>query len=246
MSSEKIPSGDDNANSMLNMTRRDAVGRLLECPISRTIMGDPVSTPIGQTYDLHSLVQAWNGSNNLTVQDPLSRTPHTRMVVANWTIRGFISTMLPEHQITKRDVGNIIFVHGAFEKGYVELQKKDGWWTRADGKELPDWMRKRMGMGGAGTSGARALHSAASTGSVAVPAVDIQVNVSLPSLDAENPRARTALLDELAEVAAQEACALQKEEAELNARVQVQGKSVAVQDKEQGMYDKQFSVSKFA
>ena len=103
-----------------------------------------------------------------------------------------------------------------------------------------------MGMVGVGTSGARALHTAASTGSVAVPAVDIQVNVSLPSLDAENPGARTALLDELAEVAAQEACALQKEEAELNARVQVQGKSVAVQDKEQGMYDKQFSVSKFA
>ena len=179
MSSEKAPSGDDNANSMLDMTRRDAVGRLFECPISRRIMQDPVSTPIGQTYDLHSLMQAWNGSNNLIVKDPLSRTLHTRMVVANWTIRSFISTMLPEHEITSRDVGTIIFVHGAFEKGYVELQKKDGWWMRADGKELPDWMKKRMGMGGGGMSAPRALPSAALTASVAVPAVDVQVGIGI-------------------------------------------------------------------
>ena len=49
------------------------------------------------------------------------------------------------------------------------------------------------------------------------------------------------LLDELAAVAAQEARALQAEEAEINARVQVQSKRAAVQDTEQGMYDEQFS-----
>ena len=51
------------------------------------------------------------------------------------------------------------------------------------------------------------------------------------------------LLDELAEVAAQEARALQAEEAEINARVQVQGKRAAVQHTQQGMYDEQFSTA---
>lgn len=63
----------------------------------------------------------------------------------------------------------------------------------------------------------------------------MQADLSPPSLGAANPRASTALLDDLAEVAAQEARALQAEEAELNARVQVQGKRAAVQDTQQGM-----------
>ena len=141
-----------------NIQVQDAIREMLICPISRQIMTDPVTTPFGQTYDLSSLVQAWNGKNDLLVTDPLTRQQHSRMMTASWDRRKIIAAILPQHTMTKRQAGSLIFVFAPFDDGSVELQQVEGAWRRTDGKAIPTWLQKRL-------QGNRAAASSTSSGS---------------------------------------------------------------------------------
>ena len=127
-----------------NIQVQDAIREMLICPISRQIMTDPVTTPFGQTYDLSSLVQAWNGKNDLLVTDPLTRQEHSRMMTPSWERRKIIAAILPGHTMATRKAGSLIFVFAAFDDGSVELQQVQGAWRRTDGKALPTWLQKRL------------------------------------------------------------------------------------------------------
>ena len=142
MSSQQHKKADDTLQR--NIQVQDAMREMLICPISRQIMTDPVTTPFGQTYDLSSLVKAWNGKNDLLVTDPLTRQKHSRMLTPSWERRKIIAAILPQHTMAKRQAGSLIFVFAPFDDGSVELQQVEGAWVRTDGKAIPTWLQKRL------------------------------------------------------------------------------------------------------
>ncbi|KXZ41555.1 hypothetical protein GPECTOR_396g220 [Gonium pectorale] len=69
----------------------------LMCPITQTIMRDPVSTATGHTYE-RSVIEAWLQSKD---EDPMTkeRLPHKTLVPA-WTVKGVITELLEQLGMT--------------------------------------------------------------------------------------------------------------------------------------------------
>ena len=133
----------DTSSAAANDTVRQSLRAIIMCPISHSVMLDPVKTFHGNTYDLKSLVGAWNKSSLLgffpgvPVKDPVTRMDETRIVSTDWQTSRLITNLFPDEKVTTREVGSLIFIHPSFPDGYTVVRFENDSYVRVDREPIP-------------------------------------------------------------------------------------------------------------
>ena len=133
----------DTSSATASDTVRQALRAIFICPISHSVMIDPVKTLHGNTYDLQSLVGAWNKTSLLgffsgvPVKDPQTRKDETRIVSTDWQTLRLITNLFPDQKVTTREAGSLIFIHPSFPDGYTVVRRENDSYVRVDGEPIP-------------------------------------------------------------------------------------------------------------